>query len=648
MKRRSESFFGLHFDFHATPESTQVPVGAMLREEDIREICRNVRPDFIQIDCKGHPGWASYPTACGNAMPAFAGDPLALWRKVTAEEGVALYMHYSGVWDSKYCAEHPEECVVNADGSRSSTSTRTMGKYVDNLLIPQLQELAGKYGVNGVWIDGDCWATALDFHPDTVAAFENATGIHLDGNLPADRNDKYFAEYREFCRELFRAYVRHYVDELHKVYPDFQVASNWAYSDHMPEPVTAAVDFISGDLNPWASFDSARYAARAIAQQKYTWDLMSWNFRAQDKVLPKFLPKHPIQIMQEAVAVISVGGGFQNYITQYKDGTPRMEEIRRMKEVGEFLRAREPFCFRGEAVHQAAVLLSTYDRHSESASLFSRNGCEKIMGLVSLMTDASQSTEIVCEHTIKGKCAEYPLIVVPELFDGLAEETISELLTYAEKGGNLLLTGKNTVRIFEKASGAFRTAEARIGFFSVNDADVGVVDHPLTVEAENAEVIATYMEDERDARIPFAVIIPYGKGKLAVVGADLGMAYNTSAQYAYRTLMERMAQKLYTPIVKRESAVGILEITALEKNDRLYIQLVNANCNHTGTASATWDMIPPVCGVKISVAAPEGTRFILRPEERELPAVYENGRAYLDIGTVELHEIVEVIRSRES
>ena len=82
---------GLHFDFHAQPKyGTQ---GVNLREEDIREICRTVKPDFIQIDCKGHPGWTSYPSALGNAMPDFAQDTLALWRRVTREEDVALYMH---------------------------------------------------------------------------------------------------------------------------------------------------------------------------------------------------------------------------------------------------------------------------------------------------------------------------------------------------------------------------------------------------------------------------------------------------------------------------------------------------------------------------------------------------------------------------
>ena len=67
MKRRSESAFGLHFDFHASPAPGLV-VGATLREEDIREICRLIKPDFIQIDCKGHPGWASYPTELENAI----------------------------------------------------------------------------------------------------------------------------------------------------------------------------------------------------------------------------------------------------------------------------------------------------------------------------------------------------------------------------------------------------------------------------------------------------------------------------------------------------------------------------------------------------------------------------------------------------
>ena len=643
MKRRSESFFGLHFDFHATPDRALVPVGATLKEEEIRKICREVRPDFIQIDCKGHPGWASYPTACGNAMPEFQGDPLALWRRVTAEEGVALYMHYSGVWDAKYCAAHPDDTVLRADGSRSEYAARTLGRCADDLLIPQLSELALKYKVDGVWVDGDCWGTEADFHPDTLAAFEKATGIDLGGKLPANRGDEYYEEYREFCRELFRSHVRKYVNKVHRVAPDFQIASNWAYTDHMPEPVSADVDFISGDLNPWDSFDSARYAARAIAQQNRTWDLMSWNFRAQDNIIPCHVPKHPTQIMQEAAAVISLGGGFQNYITQYPEGAPRMDEIMPMKAVGEFARARERYCFRGRAVHQAAILLSTHDRHRESASLFSRNGCEKIMGLVSLFADAGQSTELVSEHTLEGNYDKYPLIALPELFEGLREDTVEKLLAYARNGGSLLLTGQNTCRIFEKATGAFTAAESGNGLFTCNGTEFGAVSSALTFEAASALTVAGFAPSHRDAKKPFAVVIPFGRGKLALVGANIGNAYFESAQYTYRKLISALCEKLYSPLAAIESALGLLELTALEKDGQLMLQLVNSNCNHGGKSHATWDMIPPVCNITLSVKAGEGTRFVLRPEGRELAARYENGRAYIEIDRVDIHSIVQVI-----
>ena len=97
-------YFGLHFDFHA---GNTCVIGDHTYPEDIAWYIEQARPDFVQCDCKGHPGWASYPSKVGNAMPEFAQDPLALWRRVTREEDVALYMHYSGVYDRKYCAEHP-------------------------------------------------------------------------------------------------------------------------------------------------------------------------------------------------------------------------------------------------------------------------------------------------------------------------------------------------------------------------------------------------------------------------------------------------------------------------------------------------------------------------------------------------------------
>ena len=123
-------YFGLHFDFHASPDrSGGCSIGETLKEEDIRSICRELRPDFLQVDSKGHPGWASFPSRMGNSMPRFTGNPLQVWRQVTREEGVALYAHYSGVFDTRYKTLHPDESAKGPDGKPDKRAVRTNGSY---------------------------------------------------------------------------------------------------------------------------------------------------------------------------------------------------------------------------------------------------------------------------------------------------------------------------------------------------------------------------------------------------------------------------------------------------------------------------------------------------------------------------------------
>ena len=601
MKKRKESFFGLHFDFHARPEhGTQ---GVTLREEDIRVILHTFKPDFIQIDCKGHPGYTSYPSALGNAMPDFEKDTLELWRRVTREEDVALYMHYSGVYDMKYCAEHPEETVMTANGRYSVGTTRTDGKYADELLIPQLCELCEKYGVDGVWVDGDCWKASADFRPESLAAFERETGIDLGGNIPATPVDPYYDEYREYHRELFRRYLRHYVDVLHERHPNLQIASNWAFSDHMPEPVCADVDFLSGDLNPANSVNSARYAARALAQQEYPWDLMSWNFRNAIAGRSCYVPKHQKQIMQEAAAVISLGGAYQNYVTQYTDGSPRLEDLNNLTELPKFMRDREPFCFGGRPVHQAALLLSTYDRAREAKNLYARTGFERVMGATALLCDVGQSLEIICEHTLEKYRDKYKMIVVPELYCGLASETVSSLLEYARSGGNLVVWGKNACKLFSQAGAPFdigamqeyigipveqqenghdSTAVAKYKpyFFTPDKKTFGTMFSPCSLTSEGSEITVLASEEMRDVGRAVGIKANYGKGTVSAIGFDIGMQYLTGTQYVHRKLIKELTDSLYEPLVRVESVSGRLEVVVLDKDGKMMIQLVNAGGTH--------------------------------------------------------------------
>ena len=117
--RRSESFFGLHFDFHAGEDCKEV--GKDVTPEMVKAILDAAKPDYVQCDCKGHRGFTSYPTKLGNGAPGFVKDPLRIWRDVTEEQGVALYVHYSGVLDGEAITQHPEYAVEKPDGK---TGTR--------------------------------------------------------------------------------------------------------------------------------------------------------------------------------------------------------------------------------------------------------------------------------------------------------------------------------------------------------------------------------------------------------------------------------------------------------------------------------------------------------------------------------------------
>ena len=443
--------------------------------------------------------------------------------------------------------------------------------------------------------------------------------------------------------------MRYYVDEVHREYPDFQIASNWAYTDHMPEPVTANVDFLSGDFNPGNSFNVARYAGRAIAQQNMTWDLMAWNFRSGHGALKlSGVPKHPVQIMQEAAAVLSLGGGFQNYITQYPDGSPRMEQIRRMKDVGAFVRAREPYCFRGKAEHNAVILLSTHDRALEHGNLWGRTGYERTVGLTALMCDAGQPVEIACEHTLRGRCGDYGLIAVPELKYGLDDDMKAELLAYAENGGSLLLTGPFTCRYFAGDIPGVAVddseQEGRQRWLTVDGEFTGILKDAHAVEAEAAETVGRIGDAERETNLPGAVILPYGKGKIAMIAADIGTQYGACVQYIHRDLIRALAEKLYVPTVKIEKTLGMLECGILKKDGKRFVQLVNANGSHASAECATEDFIPPVLDTVLTIAVDrKPAALILQPDGKPLDFTWADGKITVSVPRIDLFEIIEIV-----
>jgi len=639
--RRADSFFGLHFDFHAGPDCHEI--GNHVTDEAITAIIRSVQPDFIQVDCKGHPGLSSYPTTVGNRAPGFIGDPLKLWRAATAREHVALYMHYSGIFDEQAMKNDPTWARVNADGRSDKSMASVFGPYVDRLLIPQLNELNDVYHVDGVWVDGDCWATGIDYSPAAKEAFAQATGITAYPECPDDRG---YEQLRDFSRRSYLRYVKRYVDAVHAHAPSFQIASNWSYSSFMPEPVDIDVDFLSGDYNYIASLNSARWEGRCLQNQGKPWDLMSWGFVPKEG---SHRYKSEIQLKQEAAAVISLGGGFQAYFVQNRDGSVLPWKVAPMVGVGQFVRERQPYCQHSTPEPQVALFFSKDDFYRRIPKLF--GGWEYgdyIKGVLFALLDGQQSVQVLSEHHLQGKMSRYPLIVLPDM-EHLDAGVKQQLLDYAKQGGSLLVTGMRSAELFKDDLSLAVSCEpvADTSFFLEFNHEHATITarYQAVTLPDNAVRLGSLLAQSSPRSPTYAAgaVMPYGKGKVGFIFPDIGSHYFKGASSTLRNYMSAMVKELFPHPAVEVQGSHLIDVAVNRTAGKRVINLVNLGGSHNSGIIDVYDEIPPLANIRVTIRADrKPTQIFLLPEKQALPFTFADGAANVMIPQIAIHSLLVI------
>lgn len=651
--RRADSFIGIHFDFHANDDCTEI--GKTLSPEMIAAVLDQVKPDYIQVDCKGHRGLSSYPTQVGNPAPGFVEDPMRIFRNVTAEKGVALYCHYSGVLDEQAVRRHPDWAILGADGrigGSEGRATSVFGPYVDQLLIPQLKELINVYQVDGVWIDGECWAMERDYQPAVIKKFEEATGLQT---VPRKPDDPFWHEYSQFSREGFRHYVDHYVTELHRHNPQFQIASNWAYSSFMPEPVTAAVDFLSGDVVPNDPINAARLESRILAQQGKPWDLMSWSFSFNWNDPGGFQsPKSALQLRQEAAVVIAQGGGFQAYFQQNRDASIHLPDMAVMAQVSQFCRARQPYCHKAEPVPQIGLILSTDAYYKKLYKLFqaSRGELNGLKGVLQMLLESQHVVDVVMEHHLAENSDRYPLLIYPE-WETVAPQFKQQLIEYVKNGGNLIVVGPAACEAFQSELQIQWTdsLNERVNFLSVNGR-IAAVKSPsqAALLSNKAQPFGKICTDRRGFNdyAPAASISRFGKGRIAGVYLNLGERYLNGKVTVARDFLAGLVNELFPDPLVKVQGFRQVDVSATRLGDKLMIHLVNTAGPHDNPNVCVYDEIQPVDPLTVTVRLDKKPRKVsLEPSRQKLQSSFRDGLLHIVVPRIELYEII-VIQSESA
>lgn len=668
-KWHDDVFFGLHFDLHANENDTVL--GRDLTVEHLIKELNKVKPDFVQCDCKGHPGYTSYPTRVGQPAHGIVKDALKIWREATKELGIPLIMHYSGVWDAAALRKHPEWGRVNSpktggniwpkpdvdEENRDKNMTCPLSDYTDKYMIPQMLEIIDWYDVDGFWVDGENWASTPCYCEKCKALFKEKTGRN---SVPEKEGEEGWKEWLKFSRENFEDHVRRYTEAVHKRKPECTVCSNWMYTVRQPDDISVPVDYISGDFDWVWSAARASVEARFMDSRGISWDLMAWGFTSYGP-MKDWVFKSVQALCQEAAVVMSCGGAFMIYDTPNRSGDLVEWHMDNLAEVARFCRVRQEFCQNTRSVPQVAVMHAKEHFYARNIPLYNPGtGSQEIEGALHALLENSYHVDIMSGTDLLKRASDYPLCVIAEQ-ENLTVDTVNALKQYVREGGSLIVSGAGPTRNFDDILGV-RDSGKMAGEGKENPvyipADKGTVcgigEWRLVTAVEAVQVEPVLFSRDLGGRVKnsgyaAATVNKYGRGVVAGIYGPVFGTYSISHYPGVRKFIGKVIDSMKINNLMKVEAPSWINVTLREKDDSLFINFVNLGCSHPLSPKNTIvENVPPAGPVRISLPlrSVPGSAF-LAPGALPVEWSYENGWFSAEIKEIGIHDILVIEKAEE-
>jgi hypothetical protein len=653
----ARSFFGLHFDLHPNAEDTEL--GTETTYAHIRRELEKVKPDFVQYDCKGHPGYAGYPTKIGVPSPGVRGDALKVWRKVTRDLGIPLSVHYSGTWDEVQWRMHPEWARRKVDGTPwggagfNPHALAADSPYDEQLLIPQLIEVIDRYDIDGVWVDGECWAAAPDWSEGSRRLFTEHTGIT---DIPLKPEDAHWEEWLLFHRRRFEAHITRYADALHTRKPAFAVCSNWAYTVRMPDEITAPVDYLSGDF-VWAfGLESAMLEAKFMESRGMTWDLMAWGFTTAGPMSrARWTTKAAEHLQLEGAIVAANGGAYFIYDTPARSGKLIDWHMDVFADVATFMRRRQKTCQNATSAPHVALLHSQSHFYAsngvtpDTASVYNTGTPERtLIGALELLMENHYHVDVMNEDALLRRMDAFPVIVVAEQTH-LPQALRAALVDWARRGGKLLLTGAHVAHDFADVIGASAIGEPEDASYCV-PADGGAV--PIggawqRVKLRGAREMAKLLRRQdispRTVAGPSATIKRVGQGSIAAIHGPIATFY---ADYRYgriRSYFGAIMRELAGEMPVELDAPSHVRMVVRQKPDQTLVHLINTlPANVVGPQQPLIESVARTGPITLKIKTNRPKRVSLEPDKKGLTWKWNKGVLTATIESLHIHSALVV------
>ncbi len=657
--------FGFHHDLHVDARDEQI--GTRCSADELVPVLRLSGADFFQTDSKGHPGYTSWfsGTPGASVAPGVRQDALAGWREATRRLGRPLHAHYSGIWDKAAGVKHPGWCIVDKDGApvrtawagvRGETGDRMCprGGYARELMIPQLLELASRYGIDGIWVDGDIWAMEPCYCHLCRAAWKEKTGR---ADPPREPSDPGWPAWWNFTRESFEAFVAGYCEALHREAPRVLVCSNWLQTFRHPGEPGVPTDWISGDNTASWGMDSGRCEARFISTRGKPWDIMMWDFCFSHGWLgdADWAPTvKPVQMLQQEAAVtVALGGNVQvcdNPFSGLREGQLVPWRVRRVGEVARFVKKRRSLCQGTETLPQMVVLHSEAHARSRPVGASPRDiDTAPVQGAVFSLLECSYGVDIMDEWALSPRIAAFPVVVAPEQ-DAMSAAMVTLLKDYVKRGGKLLLSGADApTRFGEDFVGARIVSLAEHAVYHVPAAGAAVaawsarwaLAEPTTARPFG-QLGRTPSRDEKLLPHAAAFHNRVGRGTVAWIPFGVFRDFERNRYPLLREFIRSVALPLTRGLPVTVQAPACIDVILRRRGSATIVHLVNRSTGiPTLPNTGIIDEISPAGPVRITVRrelAPRSIRAVF--EEMKLTVTRSRAGVRITVPSVRIHAAV--------
>lgn len=668
-------FRKLHFDLHTPGE-----VEGLGQDFDGAAFARQLRSAHVEAICffaKSAYGWSHYPTHLGAAHPHLQRDLLGEAVAACHAADIRLLAYYCiEVLPPPLAEAHPEWLALRADGSPHIEAGRALScinsSVQAELILPQLQEIVGRYEVDGVFFDGYPALHLICHCPACQALFGNP--------LPSGPEDPHWNAFHRWQRERLHGWCNEVAEAIHAVRSEVLVGVNWLACNRYAELAPPGIDYLTAD------YPVADNCALGTSYQLAGW---SWRNLPCDVMNARMLhwwqdwTCRPLEALKtEAAAALARGGRlFLGDLLPIESAMPDPDVLELARATFEFSLPREELVRR--AIPRADVALV----NSVAVHLAYRQGGSidetPLRGAFLALVDGGWTVEILLDLDLPEHLSRYQTVVLPSL-SALSEALLAVLKEFVAAGGGLVACADSSsveaIQAFSEVLGiipvkgpgydrAYLKAppppssprwgeESRIaGLWPAWEKvrpQVLVLGTPSLVETTSAEMLCPLIAPGPSYQLgarPPAEATPYpaltlnrfGQGWAAFAALPLARDFwargNSGAKHLLNGLVNLVTPR---PTVQVEAPEAV-EVTLAQRGSDLIVHLLSYHAGRRPGMPPIVERIAPLTDLRVRLRCGfDPSEVRQEPEGRPLEWWGEEDRILIRIPRMHLHTAVVV------